>query len=376
MSAATPSWADPAPPVLNIPLLDRLRLAPGFVPLNDLPGDPRATIADLDALAAFGFALERREDGAVAYRGPSPRLCPDQIEHRLGTSRIGRRLAVWNRVGSTNDAAAKGAATIANDGLVVMAEEQTSGRGRRGRSFVAPERSSLLMSVLLFPPSELAPLGPGSAAGVAWLTVVGAVAVAELVSERTGRRARIKWPNDVRVDGRKICGVLVERAIRPPGADGPETAVVVGIGLNVNVAEADFPPELRDAATSLRILSGRDFDRSDLARDLIRRLDHWYDASLREGRSPLSSAWRDGCEHLGRPVRVTAASGALTGRLVDVDLELGLTLEPEPPPEATGPVGLVRIPLGAVVSLDPLPTPQPDFAGAPGGNEVECRIET
>ncbi|AMV40609.1 biotin--[acetyl-CoA-carboxylase] ligase [Planctomyces sp. SH-PL62] len=356
MSDSTPrsTWADPAPPALNAPLLDRLRESAGFVPLADLPGDPAAVAADLDALAAFGFALDRRADGAVAYRGPSPRLCPDQIEHALGTSRIGRRLAVWSRLGSTNDAAARGAESLANDGLVVMAEEQTSGRGRRGRSFVAPARSSLLMSVLLFPPAGLAPLGKDSTSGVAWLTIVGSIAVAELVAARTGREARIKWPNDVRVDGRKVCGVLVERAIRPTVSDGAGTAVVVGIGLNVNVAVEAFPPELRDKATSLRILAGRDFDRSDLARDLIRRLDRWYDAILREGPSALSPAWRALCEHLGRPVRITTATGALAGLLVDVDLELGLTLQPEP--EAGRPAGIARIPLDAVVSLEPLPS--------------------
>ena len=331
MNALPPaSWADASPPALNIPLLDRLRLSTGFVPIADLPGDPSTVAADLDALASFGFDIERRGDGAAAYRGPSPRLCPDQIEHELGTLRIGRRLAVWARVGSTNDAAARAASTTANDGLVVMAEEQTKGRGRRGRSFVAPAGSSLLTSILLFPPDDLAPMGKGSASGSAWLTVLGSVAVAGLVAERTGREARIKWPNDVRVDGRKICGVLVERAIRPPGAERPETAAVVGIGLNVNVPEDAFPAELRDRATSLSILAGRDFDRSDLARDLIRRLDRWYDASLREGPGPVSAAWRDLCEHIGRPVRVETASGTIAGVLADVDLRDGLALEPEP----------------------------------------------
>jgi len=347
-----PTWADAAPPALNIPLLDRLRASGGFVAPWDLPGDPSALAADLDALAAFGFGLERRPDGGVAYRGPSPRLCPDQIEHDLGTARIGRRLAVWSRVGSTNDAAARGASSAANDGLVVLAEEQTAGRGRRGRSFVAPGESSLLMSVLLFPPPGLAPMGEGSTAGVAWLTIVGAVAVAELVADRTGREARIKWPNDVRVDGRKVCGVLVERALRgpEPGGAGAETAVVVGLGLNVNVAADAFPPELRDRAASMSMLAGRDFDRSDLARDLIRRLDRWYDAVLREGPAALTPAWRRLCEHLGRPVRVATADASVAGLLVDVDLELGLTLQPEP----DAPAAMARIPLEAVASLEPL----------------------
>lgn len=336
----TAPWADPTPPALDVALLDRLRVASGFVRLDDLPGDPRAVAAGLDALSAFGFDLER-VDGAVAYRGPAHRLCPDQIEHELGTLRIGRRVAVWSRVESTSDVAARGAGATANDGLVVLAEEQTAGRGRRGRSFVAPAGSSLLMSVLLFPPEALAPAAGDSGAGTAWLTLVGAIAAAEVASERTGRQAVIKWPNDVRVDGRKLCGVLVERALRP---DGPAVAVV-GIGLNVNVPAEGFPPELRDSATSLSLLAGRTFDRSDLARDLIRRLDHWYDAGLREGLSALAPAWRSRCEHLGRPVRVATRSGNLAGRLVDVDLEHGLSLEPSPGS------GLVRIPLDAVAVL-------------------------
>jgi len=336
------AWADPSPPILDVALLKRLRAAAGFVRLDDLPGDPRAVAAAVDALGAFGFELERR-DGEVAYRGPSSRLCPDQIGHELGTRRIGRRVAVWNRVESTNDHAARVAATTANDGLVILAEEQTAGRGRRGRSFVAPAGSSLLMSVLLFPPDGLAPTVGDSGAGTAWLTLVGAVAAAELASDHTGQQALIKWPNDVRVDGRKLCGVLVERVLRPSGP----AAAVIGIGLNVHVSADEFPPDLRDSATSLSLLSGRSFDRSELARELIQRLDRWYDAGLREGPAVLAPAWRSRCEHLGRLVRVTTTTGVLSGRLVDVDVARGLSLEP-----AAG-SGLIRVPLEAVAALGP-----------------------
>lgn len=329
-----PVWSDP--PVLNIPLLDRLRTAPGFVPPGELPG----AAADLDALEAFGFGIERDPARGVAYRGPSPRLCPDQIEHQLGTLRLGRRVAVWNRIGSTNDEAARGASTLANDGLVVLAEEQTRGRGRRGRTFSAPPRSCVLMSVLLFPPAELVPLGPDSIRGTVWLTALGAVAAAEVVAERTGREARIKWPNDVRVDGRKLAGVLVERAIRPPS----QSAVVVGIGLNVNPEVDDFPPELRDSVSSLRALTGRTFDRSDIVRDLIRRLDHWYDRGLREGPDSLATPWRSLSEHLGRRVRITTPAEVLAGRLIDLDLKRGPTLK-------TDDGRRLDVPLAAVVSL-------------------------
>ena len=93
---------------------------------------------NLEALERFGYRIERHPYLGAAYMGPAARLCPDQIEHGLATRRIGRRIAVWNRAGSTNDLAARAGLNRANDGLVVLAEEQTAGRGRRGRRWTAP----------------------------------------------------------------------------------------------------------------------------------------------------------------------------------------------------------------------------------------------
>ena len=149
-------------PLVNIPLLrpaPRRRGASSSRSAELGAGPRRASARDLDELEAFGFAIERHPYRGVAYRGPAERLCPDQIEYGLGTRRVGRRVAVWNRVASTNDLAARAAASPANEGLVVLAEEQTAGRGRRGRTWTAPPGSSVLMSVLLFPPGPLADTG-------------------------------------------------------------------------------------------------------------------------------------------------------------------------------------------------------------------------
>jgi len=295
---------------VNVPLLLRLRdEGGGFVPIGELGDDPASILADLDAIEAFGFAIERHPYRGVAYRGPAPRLCPDQIEWELGTKVVGRRVAVWNRVASTNDLAARAAASLANQGLVILAEEQTAGRGSRGRTWTAPAGSAVLMSVLLFPPAPLA--------DPAWLTALAAVAVAGVVSGATGRDARIKWPNDVRVDGRKVAGILVERG----------RGTVVGIGLNVNLEADDFPPGLREAATSLRRLAGRTLDRSDVVRDVIRALDALYDRAAAEGPESLHDAYRERSEHLGRAVEVATPAGPVLGRLVDLDLRSGLVVE-------------------------------------------------
>ncbi len=201
---------------LNMALLDRLRLAGGqHVPLSELGPAIERVHDELDALASFGFGIEQHPYRGAAFTGPAERLCPDQIEYGLSPRWIGRRIAVWNRVTSTNDLAARAGASASNDGLVVLAEEQTAGRGRRGRSWTAPPRSSILMSVLVFPPEPPAPQPPEAAFGCVWLTVLAAIATADVVVAWTGCDARIKWPNDVRVSGRKIAGILVERALTP-----------------------------------------------------------------------------------------------------------------------------------------------------------------
>jgi BirA family biotin operon repressor/biotin-[acetyl-CoA-carboxylase] ligase len=329
---------------LNIPLLERLRAAAGeSIPLEELGPDGDRVRADLDALAAFGFAIERHPYRGASYTGPAERLCPDQIEHALATSRVGHRIAVWSRVSSTNDLAAQAVGSTSNDGLVILAEEQTAGRGRLGRSWTAPPRSSILMSVLIFPTPSLDLAGPDAGRGSGWLTALGAVATAEVVSTWIGREAAIKWPNDVRVEGRKIAGILVERPSargRPdspasarncPSLHGPTgsgQATVIGIGLNVNFDRDALPAELEGRATSIRIeRGGLPVDRSEVARDLIRRLDYWYDAVRSQGSAALNAPWRDRNELLGQAVRVSTPSGPHSGRLIDLDVRLGLTLD-------------------------------------------------
>jgi BirA family transcriptional regulator, biotin operon repressor / biotin---[acetyl-CoA-carboxylase] ligase len=340
-------------------MLERLKSARGqFIALAELGDDHAQVWHDLEALEQFGFQIDHHPYLGASYVGPSSRICPDQIEHNLETRRIGRRIAVWNRVGSTNDLAAQAGANPANDGLVVLAEEQTSGRGQRGRHWMAPPRSSILMSVLVFPPPQMALSGREAIGGCAWLTVLGALAVAELVTDWAGVDARIKWPNDVRVDGRKIAGVLVERALAPlapaqqDGEGHPRSrGVVIGIGLNVDIDLATFPPDLRGRVTSLRqIGDGREIDRSELVRKMIMLLDILYDHVITIGSGYLSRSWRARSEHLGTMVQVVTRDGRLGGRLVDLDLERGLTLELGVSGPSAGETK--QVPLESVLSLE------------------------
>ena len=254
---------------LNIGLLKRLREAAGeYVPIDELarglagpagapPSPDRGRVhADLDALASFGFAIERHPYRGAAYIGPAERLCPDQIEHELGT-RSGRA--------ADRGLESRGQHERPGGGGVRLALERRPGRpGRRADGRPGPPRPVVDRPAAVVDPDVGPALpartldrpGPDAGPDVAWLTAMGAVATAEVVSAWIGREAAIKWPNDVRVDGRKIAGILVERPAsqglaastaaatdgdRPGPPDEPGPAAVIGIGLNVNLDVDDLP---------------------------------------------------------------------------------------------------------------------------------------
>ena len=296
---------------VNIRLLKRIQEAAGPVPLDLLDREWPEFERDLAELEGFGFRFSRQPYRGLEYAGPAERLCPDQIEHELGTLAIGRRIAVWDRVASTNDLAGRAGRSAANAGLVILAEEQTAGRGRRGRRWCAPARSAILASIVLYPPR--------SRGNLSWLTALGAVAVCEAVEPLLDAHApvQIKWPNDVRCHGRKLAGVLVERR---------GDAAIVGIGINANIPLMAFPDELQTQATSLQILIGRPVDRSELARRLIQRLDAHFHRAVSGSSESLGRSWRERLEPVGRPVRLALRSGVLAGRLVAADLETGLAV--------------------------------------------------
>ena len=234
-------------------------------------------------------------------------LDPDRLE-QSGNRLIGRTVQVWNRIGSTNDAALHAAKTAANAGLVVLAEEQTSGRGRRGRVWMAPPRASILMSVVLFPP---APLSDPAA-----LVTLAAVAVASAVEPFARTRIGIKWPNDLYASSRKLGGILVERTL----------GTVIGIGLNVNVA----PPDTGDvSAGCLDDLAGEITDRTAVALAILRELESRYQTLIEDGLSGLVDEWRRRATLIGETVVVDTAQTQHRGTLVAADPLDGLALRLE-----------------------------------------------
>jgi BirA family biotin operon repressor/biotin-[acetyl-CoA-carboxylase] ligase len=216
------------------------------------------------------------------------------------TRLIGRRVRWFERVDSTNTLAAAHADERTNDGLVFVADEQTAGRGRAGRTWLSPPGCGLLMSVLLFPPEHVRQPVP--------LTVLAAVSVCEAIDHCTGLEANIKWPNDVLIRGRKVCGILVEQG----------RGTVIGVGLNVNTpAEAFAAVELPQAG-SLRLFAGEVLDREAIARVLIQALDAGYQALLSGQTGDLESRWRAHSDLVGRQVLLSMQNGTQRGKVVDL----------------------------------------------------------
>jgi BirA family biotin operon repressor/biotin-[acetyl-CoA-carboxylase] ligase len=228
---------------------------------------------------------------------------------RNPTQHIGRRVLVFDRVDSTNSVAAQRADDPANDGLVILADEQTAGRGQYGRSWACGAGNGVLLSVLLFPPPPLR----RPAVLAAW----AAVSVCETIRALTGLQARIKWPNDVLLRGRKVCGILIEQA----------RGTVAGLGLNVNQTAADFAAAGLPQATSLTLAAGRAHECRTVARRLIEQLDEEYARLLQGDDATLEACWKWRLGLLGRRVRVECADQEHRGRLRDltwdaVELEL------------------------------------------------------
>ncbi len=255
---------------------------------------------EIDAGPHFGYRLVRSPDLLLA----------DDLASRLGIGCVvGREIHVFKETASTNDVIERLARDGAKEGVVVFAESQTRGRGRLGRKWHSPPGQGLYFSVLLRP--KLRPLEATQ------LTVVAATALVRAIEATTSVRPAIKWPNDLLVGGRKIAGVLTELSAELDTIKH----LTLGIGLDVNQAAADFPPELRNIATSLRLAGGEMVSRPELATRLLRELDHDYSRIRRGDFAGLADEWEARCTTIGQQVIIRTGERTLKGRAETLDAD-------------------------------------------------------
>ena len=215
---------------------------------------------------------------------------------------VGSRLIYYDSLTSTMDEAQRLAERGEPEGTVIIAEEQTAGRGRFGREWISPAGQNLHFSALLKP----------TAAQLPYVNMAATLAVSEAVDQVASLKTSIKWPNDVLVDGEKLSGILVESVVEAGGV----SYAIVGIGVNVNL-DPSLVPEIASTATSLLKETGRTVDRTTVLRLVLARLDDLYRA-VRAGRS-LIDDWASNLETLGHEVRIRVGDQVVEGRAEAVD---------------------------------------------------------
>lgn len=231
------------------------------------------------------------------------------ITRGLSTRFIGQRVLYYPRLTSTMEVARQEAKKEAPEGTIVIADEQTAGRGRLGRAWLTP-RGNIALSLVLYP--RLADLPS--------LIMLASLAVVRSIKVVTGLKLQIKWPNDVQIRGRKVCGILIETDVRKDEVN----YAIIGIGLNVNLKLGDFPPEIQSLATSLSEELGREVPRLSVIRSLLVEIEEQY-LTLKAGGS-LYEEWRDNLVTLGQQVRVKSAENVYEGVAESVDRDGSLLL--------------------------------------------------
>lgn len=246
-----------------------------------------------------------------------PELADAIARTRAGLGPLASRVIFFSSTGSTNDEAARLASTGSHEGVVIVADAQTAGRGRQGRIWLSPPGNGLYVSVILDP--GRARRDPMRATSL--LTLAAGVALAEAVEETTGLRVDLKWPNDLYVARRKLAGILAE-SVTAAVADRTARAHPVVLGYGLNVGSFAYPPELSAHVTSLEIELGRPVDRFELLAATLRALARRY-ADLLDGRfDAILDAWRPRAPtSRGAPVSWTTTGGAQSGTTCGVDAD-------------------------------------------------------
>jgi BirA family biotin operon repressor/biotin-[acetyl-CoA-carboxylase] ligase len=240
-------------------------------------------------------------------------LDPDKIKANLYTNRIGRKILVYNRTSSTNDIARRYVEDRNNDGLAIFAEEQTAGKGRTGNKWYSNRSDSILCSILLTEDKIKPEL----------LSLVCAVAVADAIGKPAGCQLKIKWPNDIMLNGKKTAGILLEA--RP---DNKKYTFIVGIGINCHQQKKDFPDELKQTATSIDIESHSIVDRIRLAKRLLSSFEHWLNIAYKD-KKEVTEQWRQLSIQLGHRVTLIFNGKKFTGNCIGIDPEKGLIIQLE-----------------------------------------------
>ncbi|MFA5322155.1 MAG: biotin--[acetyl-CoA-carboxylase] ligase [Smithella sp.] len=227
---------------------------------------------------------------------------------------LGHKIHYYAETGSTNNDAFSLGLAGAPEGTVVIADSQSGGKGRFQRPWSSPAGANIYTSVILRPQFE--------STGASRIPIMAGVAVAEVLDKYSSGKIKLKWPNDVLLNNKKVCGILAQAKIAKKEID----FIVLGIGINVNISYSQFEEEIRDTATSLAMETGREYSRQELIISLYENLGKWYKQLLQNGFAPIKEKWLELTPMIGRQVQVIFKDETIEGRAIGIDNDGSLIL--------------------------------------------------
>ena len=276
-----------------------------------------AVSKQIQKLRQSGYDIESTVSQGHRLRQLPDLLRPEEVCPRLTTRILGSEIHYFTEIDSTNNEAKKCAVAGCPEGTLVITEAQQGGRGRLSRGWFSPTAKGIWMSVVLrppFPPQE-APK----------CTLMAAVALNRAIREVAGIPCGIKWPNDILCNGRKLVGILTEMSAEMDAINH----IVIGTGINVNIAADEIPPELKEIATSILVEKGAPVSRLDLLIRVLECLEELYLAVKESGFEAVLAAWRRESITLGRMVNVIAPDKSFQGKAINIDSDGALLVETE-----------------------------------------------
>ncbi len=270
------------------------------------------------ALRATGYEIQSAPRKGYLLHGVQDRIIPEEIRDGLATSVFGQQeILCFTETDSTSLQARILADNGAREGTLILAESQTRGRGRKGRTWFTPKGQGIFLSMILRP--AISPMDASR------LTLLTAVALAESLIDSTGLGIRIKWPNDILCKGRKLAGILTELSTEMDAVNH----VIIGLGINVNTPKEAFPTELKEKATSILSESGIPHSRCEITKRFLERFERHYTSLVSDGFPDLLDRWRSLSDTIGQRVCVEMIGKSLTGTIRDMDPNGFLILEEE-----------------------------------------------
>jgi BirA family biotin operon repressor/biotin-[acetyl-CoA-carboxylase] ligase len=289
-----------------------------YVHIDDLASKLEIPVSSVQehitSLENEGYTIEMSSKGEFKLKEELTLLLPTKLKKELTTTYIGKEIHYFREVDSTNEVAKKLAMSGAPEGTVVIAESQRRGRGRRGKKWISP-LGGAWMSIILRPNTP--PLNAPQ------LTFTAGVAAAKTMKEEYGLEVGIKWPNDILIENKKVCGILTEISTEIDVID----YIITGIGIDANIDLNSLPPELRDTTTSIKSELSQDISRMKLVRKFLENFEGMYNKFNQGNFRDILNMWRKYSKTIGSKVEIRKGTEIIKGEAVGVNSEGALILE-------------------------------------------------